>query len=633
MRNEFKEAVPDFVKNQSDIAIKKFIDLKPEKALASYKKDFEEMIRNKRELEESIQNKNDILKLSEPSRITIPSFIELNEAVSEIATILSTSFEDLEEEAIGKLRTHIENNLGDDEGAESWIRQGLPFVDSGNCPFCGQNLKNAQGLIDTYRHYFNETYIDFIDKVNSTLDNSLTSIALNLNAENKISEVLLSLKDYDARIKDDAFRKAVSEIEVSKQSVVNSELKLSEAVLSIRRTFKDSISKKKQKPYRSITSPKNEIEPIIAEYRKFLDQLNGLVGKTIETISEYKNKFRDDSVLQELQVLKNDISALEMKIARLEQDGKCQSYQNKSLQIKLLEEVVTTISSKLETEQKTYLDKYFRLINEYFKKLGSNNYGIGRSISNRGDKKVFGIVVKFKGSEVSNADLPFIFGESDRRALALSIFWARIHSLEVNERQSKIIILDDPVTSFDDNRIIKNNDIIWQLNDKVDQIILLTHYPTFIREFYKRCHMPDQCVFLEIKQNHETSYLEKLEVDLFCSSEMEQQFYAITDFINKKTLQDIRQKLRPYLENHLNALFFKCLSENNLLNQKLENKIDGLCKYNAISSSLKKRLHKYRKETNPEAHIFTSSNEEDIRSFASELLDFLYNTELKESII
>jgi wobble nucleotide-excising tRNase len=241
--------------------------------------------------------------------------------------------------------------------------------------------------------------------------------------------------------------------------------------------------------------------------------------------------------------------------------------------------------------------------------------------------------VKFKNKKVSNNDLQFVFSDSDRRALALSIFWAKLSTAKHSEITSKIIVLDDPVTSFDDNRIIKNNDIIWNFKDKANQVILLTHYPSFIKDFYKRCNPNDRSNFMEIKQDNQTSFLEKMDMEFFCCTEMEQQFYSISDYINKRSAADIRQKLRPYFENHLKTLFLKSMIENNLLNQRLEVKINKLHEIELISDTIKERLHKYRRETNPEAHIFTSNNQEDIRSFAEELLNFLYDIDLKESIV
>ena len=280
------------------------------------------------------------------------------------------------------------------------------------------------------------------------------------------------------------------------------------------------------------------------------------------------------------------------------------------------------------------MNKYFKTIDEYFKRLGSINYKIKRSrTSDRGDKKTYGISVEFKGKAVSNEELPFIFSDSDRRALALSIFWAKLHNLADDEMNRKIIILDDPVTSFDDNRIIKNNDIIWNFKEKVNQVVLLTHYPSFVKEFYRRCNPNDRCAFLEIKQDAQTSFLEKMNIELFCSSETEQQFYSISDYINKRSSEDISEKLRLYFENHLKTLFFKSMNENNLLNQTLKIKINKLHENGLISDRIKDRLHKYRQELNADAHTFSSNNEEDIRSFAEEMLDFLYGIELRESSV
>ena len=75
------------------------------------------------------------------------------------------------------------------------------------------------------------------------------------------------------------------------------------------------------------------------------------------------------------------------------------------------------------------------------------------------------------------------------------------------------------------------------------------------------------------------------------------------------------------------------MNENNFLNQTLENKIDEIHQSGLISDTIKERLHKYRKETNSDAHIFTTNNKEDIRSFAQDLLDFLYRIEIKEPAV
>lgn len=631
LKNELKSATPDYVNNKNEFQIHEFIKLKVVEKIETLNNEVAIYMKQKMDLEENIKNKEKVLNLPEPSKISIINFDTLRNAIDDINKILGTSFDNLKEEAIEKLHSHIKQNLKDDNEAENWIKKGISYIYNNNCPFCGQDLIKTKKLIGAYQSYFNEEYISFIEKVNNNLDRHISSLSVSINAENAINQTLLKLKDYMDKIDTEKFKNIYKEIEELKPEIPKAEKNIIDIVTEIKSSFEKLAKTKKQKPY-CATKPvdKKILLETINQHQSLVVKINNRIDEAIKDITTYKYKFRENTAADELLELTKKIRDLEKKKARIEQDNKCQEYIKINTDIKNVNEEVVALSSRLETEQHEYLDKYFISIDTFFKQLGSKNYKIQRSRpSNRGDKKVYGITIKFKGTNVSNADLPYVFGESDRRALALSIFWAKIHNISDDEKKKKIIILDDPITSFDDNRIIKNNNIIYNFKDKVDQIILFTHYPSFIKEFYKRFNPNDRCVFIKIRQNNSTSYFEKMNIDFFCSNEMEQQFYIISNFISKKSSEDIRQKLRPYLENHVKAIFFKYLSENNLFYKKLEEKINKLHEGGLIEEAIKDRLHRYRRQTNPEGHIFTTNNEEDIRSFAEGMLDFLYSIKLE----
>ena len=634
-KKELKKTIPDYVKNANNAEIHKFISLEVTETLEFLKSEIASYTHKKHILAENIQNKDKILQLPEPSKISVPIFDSLTNGIDNANAILKTSFDDLKEEAIAKLQEHIKHCLQNDNEAENWIKKGLTFVGDDSCPFCGQDLTSAKELIGTYQAYFNQEYIEFIANIDNNLDRHIACISMSINSENAANRVLLNLKEYSGKVDAKEYKNAVKAIEKLKAKIPELEKQINDAISVIKSSVKKFSESKKQKPYCSIeTIEKKSLVGKINQYQEVLQEINDNVETTIKSISAYKDKFRDDTASVELQKLETIIQEYEKKKARLEQTEKCNEYTKKEEFIENLTNKVDRLSSSLEKDQNDYLKKYFDSIDSFFQKLGSKDYKIEKSRpSDRGDKKVYGITVKFKNKKVSNNDLQFVFSDSDRRALALSIFWAKLSTAEDSEMTNKIIVLDDPVTSFDDNRIIKNNDIIWNFKDKANQVILLTHYPSFIKEFYKRCNPNDRSNFMEIKQDNQTSFLEKMDIEFFCCNEMEQQFYSISDYINKRSSEDIRQKLRPYFENHLKTLFLKYMIENNLLNQTLEVKINKLHEIELISDIIKKRLHKYRRETNPEAHIFTSNNQEDIRSFAEELLNFLYDIDLKEPIV
>jgi len=634
-KKDLKKTIPDYVKNANDAGIQKFISLKVTETLESLKDEIALSTHKKDSLADNIQNKDKILQLPEPSKISVPIFDSLTNGIDNANTILKTSFDDLKEEAIAKLQEHIKHCLQNDNEAENWIKKGLTFVSDDSCPFCGQDLTSAKELIGTYQAYFNQAYMEFIANIDDNLDRHIACVSLSINSENAANRALLNLKEYSGKIDAKEYKNAVETIEDSKVKIPELEKQINDAILVIKASLEKFSESKKQKPYCSIEKVgEKDLIDIISQYQKILQEINDNIEITVKHISTYKDKFRNDTASGELQKLKNIIQEYEKKKARLEQTEKCNEYTKKEESIENLTNEVDRLSSSLEKDQNDYLKKYFDSIDSFFQKLGSKDYKIEKSRpSDRGDKKVYGITVKFKNKKVSNNDLQFVFSDSDRRALALSIFWAKLSTAKDSEITNKIIILDDPVTSFDDNRIIKNNDIIWNFKDKTNQVILLTHYPSFVKEFYKRCNPKDRSNFMEIKQDNKTSFLEKMDIEFFCCNEMEQQFYSISDFINKLSSTDIRQKLRPYFENHLKTLFLKSMIENNLLNQTLEVKINKFHEIGLISDTIKERLHKYRRETNPEAHIFTSNNREDIRSFAEELLNFLYDIDLKEPIV
>ena len=57
----------------------------------------------------------------------------------------------------------------------------------------------------------------------------------------------------------------------------------------------------------------------------------------------------------------------------------------------------------------------------------------------------------------------------------------------------------------------------------------------------------------------------------------------------------------------------------------LETFINDLSENNVITENQKEKLHEFRQTLNPDSHIFTSNNEEDVRSFAQEMLEYLHS--------
>jgi wobble nucleotide-excising tRNase len=215
-KKDLKKTIPDYVKNANDAEIQEFISLEVTETLESLKNEIAAFTNKKRILSENIQNKDKILKLPEPSKISVSDFDSLTNAIDSANAILKTSFDDLKEEAIVKLQEHIKYCLQNDNEAENWIKKGLTFVSDDSCPFCGQDLTSAKELIGTYQAYFNQEYIEFIANIDDNLDRHIACISTSINSENAANRALLNLKEYSGKIDTKEYKNAVKAIEDSK---------------------------------------------------------------------------------------------------------------------------------------------------------------------------------------------------------------------------------------------------------------------------------------------------------------------------------------------------------------------------------------------------------------------------------
>lgn len=102
-------------------------------------------------------------------------------------------------------------------------------------------------------------------------------------------------------------------------------------------------------------------------------------------------------------------------------------------------------------------------------------------------------------------------------------------------------------------------------------------------------------------------------------------FLKIDKFINRESEEDIRVYLRPFLESqylpHFYIRQFKRFSEDGTPFGTLSEKINALF----TDSDVNAKFHQFRTMLNPDSHLFTSSNEEDIRDFAREMMEYLYS--------
>lgn len=178
---------------------------------------------------------------------------------------------------------------------------------------------------------------------------------------------------------------------------------------------------------------------------------------------------------------------------------KCESY----IKAKNENGDLSTQKSKLWEEYLAYADKLsstmFSDINGVLSACGCN-FSV-KKFAFKGNQRQDLLVLSLGGKEVSNEGkdneftIKSCLSDSDKWILALSFFLATVK----NDPSIRIVIMDDPVSSFDSDRkkvILKEIKRIFSATDK--QLILLTHEKGFYHLLHSEYKEDNSSIFLKV---------------------------------------------------------------------------------------------------------------------------------------
>tara|TARA_R110002096_G_scaffold120296_1_gene260616 strand:+ start:180 stop:2558 length:2379 start_codon:yes stop_codon:yes gene_type:complete len=629
-RRGLSNVLPAYLKDKANEEFLPFLSIDPASInLEETKQQLIDLEQKLKQEQQRLEKPREILSIEDISQFNI-TLTNVQELVNQTNDLLQREFNEISSVAIAKLQEHIQNNFEITENAEQWIKKGLDTrkSDSSNCLFCGQSLESAADLINAYHSYFNEAYRNYISDISNTINNLNSQWQeLNYSSLNTVATKQTLLAQYAQLINTDAFTALVSRL--NELIVSANETDLNVLSKQFAQQVEQAFNIKERKPHEILQSI--DFSDLLGNYINYQRNLS-LISETNDSIREairlFKEPYRNlTQIRTRISELQTEIETKKRAIARVEQNDACVLYQREQREITVIDGRITASEQALSENQNQYLDRFYDRIDFHFKQFGSENFTLERGTDNRGHQPVYSLKVKFKDVEINDSNITKVFSESDKRALALSLFWAKLDFLTPEQKQNVIIVLDDPVTSFDDNRIIKSINRIKATLRDVRQIIVLTHYSHFIKNFLERGMNDDFAIaFIEIAQNNNTSYLRRIEGRTFTETTYERVATKIYKFINRESEDDIRSYLRTFLESQYFPHFYfgklREFEQNGVSCPNLSDKIDQIFSDDDV---VRAKFHEFRTTLNGDNHIFTSSNEEDIRSFASEMMTYLYN--------
>lgn len=397
------------------------------------------------------------------------NFKSLQIDVEKINKLLQKDIKQLSKGILQERINRIRELLADDKEfyAEEWFRHGKNMLDkmsSNNpvrCPLCNSDIsEKLESITRSFDEYFDSEYENFINELNTQSDVKSSSILIRGNRANfeklkgvceKCGNILsgITFKKIDF----DKLEACVSEIETNIESKIKNvqhipEMSLTNEFLS---NFEEEI--------RVLNGVKSEIERQLSKTESDKDKLAGRVKSVYEklVVREFDG---DDSSLEKYRSISETIKKNEKAIKDYEEQRK---------------EKIRNIKAESKG------------VSEYLEKMGVAHFSVNIDPDSEDNNITVSRGGLNQGKKLCN------LSEGEKTALALAYFLSKFKNEA--DKEKAVVVIDDPVSSLDENNLMNIADVLYQSFEK-NQLIVLSHNLLFLKFFNKCCNRP-KCFLLK----------------------------------------------------------------------------------------------------------------------------------------
>jgi wobble nucleotide-excising tRNase len=368
--------------------------------------------------------------------IPTPVLSEFEECDKEILRILS-------KDVIAKIIERLRNNPEINE----WVRSGLTIHTKdkiANCEFCGQPLLEER--IKELRGHFNDAYSQIVNEINTAAQ----------------STDALELQNIDFPDSSSFYQEFQEHYLKAKENLLNERAHL----LSILKEWKEALQNKNRNPFEQFALAEYNVGSIIANYVRLKEDLKELLLK-------HNTKCQNFSIELDSQKKKLELHYSAELIQKSEL--KDWIYQKTKLEGSLVElrKQLTQKNKEIKTLETQLIDeaKGADQFNKYLHKfLGRTDI----SLHFNQEEKGYNILRGRQRLVARN------LSEGEKTAIAFVYFVIKLQE-RGNDIGQSIIVVDDPISSFDSNHLFHSYAFLKNSCEKAKQLFILTHNFQYFR--------------------------------------------------------------------------------------------------------------------------------------------------------
>lgn len=475
---------------------------------------------------------------------------------------------DIDKEA-GEVSEKIKEHIS--KVGREFIEKGMKLqkeMPDNACPFCTQKIPHE--IIQEYTSYFNESVEKFNQcslEVSGTLKNILDQW--------NIKEILQSFEKFEPFMKEDFSKNKESLEKALKQIKVSLE--------KLQKEVDKKEGAKNKEEFQKIDKKLLEIQKNIQQY---VDETRNILNQKKEQEEKLK-KLKTE--LKEARIKKAKHDSYDWQKSKREAERKLSVLNRVHERLNCLLEKIDNKLKKLYEQKRPDIEA----INSYLKALNLPKYSLHED---------YRIVLNSDVLENSKAKMilenskaEMILSDGEKTTLAFAYFLARLKLFYKKEDlKDLVVIIDDPISSLDEQRIYNTSDIVAKINQELAgealkdedkaQVFVLTHNHTFMARLINMVGKHARYFQLERNQN-QLKIVCKNEVVGYFDTFYLLLFREVYEFAKKEKVQDNHNEAINY-GNKVRILLESFLKIN-FIDSFLGEKHDGVFKKDRIKSLIK----------------------------------------------
>jgi wobble nucleotide-excising tRNase len=275
------------------------------------------------------------------------------------------------------------------------------------------------------------------------------------------------------------------------------------------------------------------------------------------------------------------------------------------------------------------INKYLRYFTPHIRleKFSKKNSGPLQLVSY--NLSVSGEIVGFEGLKGGGRHkIKYSLSEGDKSAFAFSFFLAQ---LEKGEISRKIVVFDDPISSFDQARRNATISQLLRISSKCKQLFVSTHDIHFAKALSRKMEQASS-VNLKITKKADKSYIAFHDIETETLSGIFKDINVLRSYLLSGAATELEKRevvrcIRPILEGIIRIKYFNEIERDEWLGDmlgKIENSQEGdrLFRIKSLAADIRE-INDYSKEfhhTDPTSPWGDTINDEELRIFVGRTL-------------